>query len=101
MGIVDEMRKESDEEARKVAQALADLVNGFDTYYTEKAFAEKVAFGTHRTLQQGIMRLFMATIELWAEAKDAGLYDLRNEATVELATKIMKTLNGKWALPTI
>ena len=50
----------------------------------------------HRTLQQGMMRLFTACIEKWAEQADKGQYDLRNEATVKLCKKIVEATGDKY-----
>lgn len=43
---------------------------------------------SHRTLQQSIMRVFMKFVTEMAK-KEEGFYDLRNEASVKLARKIM------------
>lgn len=71
----------------EMAQMLDEFVNGHDDDESRKAFAEQVTLRTHRTLQQNIMRLFVATLEAWAEAP----YDLRNESTVALAKKFLAT----------
>lgn len=75
---------------------LAQIVDEFcnsagDKHYAD--FAEQVIARTHRTLQQKIMGLMVRTIEAWA---DTPHYDARNEATVELARKIVKATGDKY-----
>lgn len=80
--------------ADEAAEALADFANGA---YREdyEAFAEKIVFRTHRTLQQGIMRAFVAVIEKYATLNE-NQYDLRNEATVKLAKKMIAATGDKY-----
>ena len=77
----------------EMAQMLDEFVNGGGTEQTA-AFVEQVTGRTHRTLQQKIMGLFVATIEAWAEDKFG--HDLRNEATVKLAKKIVAATGDKY-----
>lgn len=67
--------------AEQLANDILDFVNayGFDS----DSFAESICRG-HKTLQQSVMRLFIATIQQMAEVAP----DDRNAATVELAKKI-------------
>lgn len=44
----------------------------------------------HRTLQQNMGRIVAELIKGWAEDAKAGRYDLRNEATVLWAQKVME-----------
>ena len=64
-------------------------------------FTKQLVFGTHRTVQQKICRLFLACIEAWADDK-AG-HDLRNEATVRICKKIVAATGDKYdrCLPSI
>lgn len=71
-----------EEKAKKVANDVVDLVNSFSC--KENIFAEEIA-NSHRTLQQNVMRLIMTTIKRLANNQTDG----RNEATVELAKKII------------
>lgn len=68
--------------AVELAENVLEFVNSFG--YDDEAFAETICHG-HKTLQQSTMRLFMATIRKMAEVTPDG----RNEATVELAKKIV------------
>ena len=78
-------RYESDTaDAEFVVKVLTDFVNNNQNH---KKFADCLA-GQHRTLQQGVTRLFMDWMRL--AAADVH-YDLRNEATVLLARKMRDT----------
>ena len=80
-------RYESDTaDAEFVVKVLTDFANRSDQDHKE--FSEELA-GQHRTLQQGVTRLFMDWMRL--AAADVH-YDLRNEATVLLARKMRDTL---------
>ena len=67
--------------ARELAKGVLNFVNcyGFDT----ETFAKTIA-ADHKTLQQSVMRLFIATIREMAKMTP----DERNAQTVELAQKI-------------
>lgn len=77
----------------ELAQMIDEFVNCHDRKGVEE-FVEQVTCRTHRTLQQKIMGLFVATIDAWAE--DKGGHDLRNEATVKLAKKIIAATGDKY-----
>lgn len=79
--------------ARKMANDLLIFVNAFG--YDAETFARTIA-ASHRTLQQSVMRLFIATIRKMAEVHP----DDRNEATVELAKK-MAEIADDYPLPLI
>ena len=72
--------------AYEAAQALSKFVNGA-TYSELQEFA-KVVTNDHRTLQQGMMKAFVLCINNWSEDKKKNYYDLRNEATVQLADEL-------------
>jgi hypothetical protein len=55
----------------------------------------------HRTEQQCMMNVIMECIKSWSKDADEGWYDLRNEATVKLANKIMKAIGEEPHLPFI
>jgi hypothetical protein len=78
----------------ELADALADFVNGGDKKDVEE-FVQQLTNRTHKTLQQGAMRLFVATIEKWASLNE-NQYDLRNEATVKLAKRIINATGDKY-----
>ena len=73
------------------AEATADIVIDFVNSYGHDAesFAKRIA-KAHRTLQQSVMRLIVATIQELANSQ----YDERNAATVRLAMEIMKIAEG-------
>ena len=67
---------------------LENFVNGA-TKKDMAEFVDYVVHYAHRTLQQRMMALFMDVIQAWAKSS----FDLRNEATVKLAQKIMSKLD--------
>ena len=79
--------------AEKEAKALLELANNYGCDYA--AFAKTVA-GGHKTLQQSVMRLFIATVREMAKVTP----DDRNAQTVELAKEILKIADG-YSLPLI
>lgn len=80
----------------EMAQMLDEFCNSMDRRELPK-FVEQVTLRTHRTLQQKIMGVFVATIEAWAEqAKSPGHFDARNEATVKLAKKMVDATGDKY-----
>jgi hypothetical protein len=83
--------------AAEMAQTLDEFVNsGSMGKEKTKEFVEQIVNRTHRTLQQLIMGLFVATIEGWAEACDQNNFDGRNESTVKLAKKIITATGDKY-----
>jgi hypothetical protein len=70
----------------KAAEALADAVNSMG--WKPKNFALGISL-QHRTLQQEIMRTFVAMIHVMAS--DNYGYDLRNEGSHEAAKKIVES----------
>ena len=75
----------------EMAEMLDEFCNasGQDKYAD---FVEQLTRGTHRTLQQKIMGLFVKAIEAWSEAP----HDLRNEGTVMLCKKIVAATGDKY-----
>ncbi len=78
---------------KDAAEALVGAVNTF--CFRDEVFAEVVGTA-HKTLQQSVMRVMLATIRRLA----VNSTDERNEATVELAKKIVEVADGA-ALPFI
>lgn len=76
----------------EMAQMLDEFCNKADREDIA-AFVEQVTMRTHRTLQQAIMRLFIATIEAWATQKN---FDGRNEATIKLCKRIIEATGDKY-----
>lgn len=79
--------------AEKMAEDLLEFVNRYG--HDINAFAKTIANG-HKTLQQSVMRLFIATIREMANVRP----DARNAETVELAKKIVEIADG-YSLPLI
>lgn len=70
-------------------KAGMDLMNSVNPMgFSPEEFANAVT-SSHRTLQQNAMKAMMACMTAWAEIADNGYYDLRNEATVLAAKKIV------------
>lgn len=86
-------------------ERLDNAINAMDKYVndfscTPEEFAE--AFGrNHRTLQQTFTGVCLAWLKFLAERKKDGYYDLRNQASVELAAKIVKQFGDEMYLPLI
>lgn len=76
----------------ELAQLVDEFVNSGKKEEVE-AFADHIVNRTHRTLQQRIMGLFVATIEKWAAVPS---FDARNEATVKLCKKIVEATGDKY-----
>tara|TARA_Y100000034_G_C6766869_1_gene341904 strand:+ start:552 stop:821 length:270 start_codon:yes stop_codon:yes gene_type:complete len=74
------------------AKAISSFVNG---NRSASATAVRHMLRDHRTIQQGMMRLFMQFAEGMADQET----DLRNEASVALAQEIMAIDSRTRALP--
>lgn len=79
--------------AKEQAESLLEFVNAFGV--DEKTFAVTICRG-HKTLQQSVMRLFVAMAREMAEVTP----DARNEAAVQLAKEIV-AIADKHPLPFI
>ena len=75
------------------AMCILEFVNSYG--HDTDTFATTIAHG-HKTLQQSVMRLFIATIREMAKVTP----DDRNAETVELAKKIVEIADG-YSLPLI
>jgi len=82
---------------KELADAMSKFVNSFNP--DSKTFVEAVT-NDHKTLQQSTMRLFMKCIERWAEMRDEGSFDRRNEDTCRISKEIMTKVENK-SLPMI
>ncbi len=91
------MRFEDEKEIRDTVRAVSHLVNAYGAEVAE--FFVKEMGREHRTLQQGFTRLCRAWLLHLARLEECH-YDLRNEASVELARKI-KTILEDNPLPLI
>lgn len=77
----------------EMCQMLDEFCNSIGGTDDVKDFVEQLTHRTHRTLQQRIMALFVAAIEAWAAEEH---FDARNEATVQLAKKIVAATGDKY-----
>ena len=73
------------------AECLANSVNEIN--FDNQAFAMAVGC-QHRTLQQSVVRAFVAACNQLAANYSEGRYDLRNEAACKLAVEISKLESG-------
>ena len=86
----------NDTETKAAVQAISRVVNCFapdvDTFTDEMS-------RQHRTLQQGFTGLCIAWLE-HLDQLESGQYDLRNQASVELAKRIVAAVPDRY-LPCI
>lgn len=80
----------SQHSGEEMAMSLLRFINNMAV--DDDAFVKGLV-NSHRTLQQSIMRVFIKFVKEIAAKKD-GFYDLRNEASVNLAKEIMKLNTG-------
>lgn len=88
--------KEIATEAQDLAEKVSSFVNSIGAL-PEQALGEALA-KDHRTLQQTKMRMFIHFCRKMSEKHANGDFDMRNEASVKLATEIVK-LADKNPLP--
>ena len=77
---------------KDVAQDLIDMVNVISGNSQEEQDFIDTILRSHRTLQQSTCGLLLKVFKGWADMKEVGFYDLRNEATVTIAEKITKAV---------
>lgn len=88
--------KTSEQRARDLAKAVIDAVN--EASFDAESFADEIT-EAHRTLQQNTMRAFWAVLREWAQAKRECRWDLRNQQTVELSSKIIEQFDEEAYFP--
>ena len=71
------------------------FVQRFGEPFWNNVFAESVASTIHRTVQQKMMNLVIQLLIRWAKCKTENQYDLRNEATVNMAAEIVAFMESK------
>lgn len=81
------------------AQALANAVNRMG--FNNGVFAEQLCHNEHRTLQQSAMRAIFTCPSIWAQDARNNNFDLRNEATVKWARKVMDSHGEEAGFPRI
>lgn len=88
------------EQHKEFLEKFDSAVNLFMSDKEYHELAEKIC-NTHRTLQQNKMRLIVHMLQVWAEQEEGGWYDLRNEATVKLASKIVEKFKDDFHMPVV
>ena len=86
------------EAAKKAANDLMDFLN--DMSVDKQTFAETI-LNSHRTLQQGLFKVFMILVKSWALAYKERRYDLRNEATCERAAAMLNGITAAGLEPDV
>lgn len=76
-------------QGKDVAKLLLDFVNGCG--YDNAGFMQEIC-NSHRTLQQCVFGLMVDCMHKWAEYKEQGYFDLRNESTVKTCAKLEEVL---------
>jgi hypothetical protein len=79
--------------AQQAVRVLSDYVNNMG--HDPKAFVEALS-REHRTLQQSATSLMLAWFEHLSKLED-GWYDLRNEASVQVAKKIWPVIEANYS----
>ena len=90
------MRTEGQQLAFETVDKLGRFVNVMGDSERVNLLIEAMA-NDHRTLQQGFTRLALAWLVHLAGLKE-GHYDLRNEASVKLAKKLLEGVDVKFDL---
>jgi len=93
-------KHEIDEKQKLFLEQFDSAVNLFMSDKEYHELAEKIC-NTHRTLQQNKMRLIVHMLLVWADQDREGWYDLRNEATVKLASKIVEAFKDDFHMPVV
>ena len=88
------MADNREEQVKKLAQELSNVVNEFERTGV-KILIEEMS-QDHRTLQQGYTRFALEWLYHLSQLPE-GHYDLRNQASVEIAKKIDKAVDLKYA----
>lgn len=82
---------------------LAEEVRKFAAFASKDEREEFMAaiINEHRTNQQKVVSLFVELCYHLDEERKKGHFDLRNEASVNIAQKVMEETNGARGLPNI
>ena len=83
---------------KKLVERIMQGVNDFSL--NADMFAEEVIF-SHRTLQQGFVRVMVKVLEKMAREFECGRYDGRCKAAYEFASEVMKLDELKRIFPYI
>lgn len=93
--------------ARKFSKEQTAFLENFDSavnlFMSNEEYRQlaEAACNTHRTLQQNKMRFVLEMIKVWAEMYRDGWYDLRSEATCQLASKIVEAFEDDFHMPVV
>ncbi len=86
--------------ARAQSVAKTPMAGLNEMNFDTEAFAKTIC-SEHRTLQQNAMRAFAMCIRQWAYNRNAGDFDMRNEATVRVSATIVPHFGDKLYFPYI
>ena len=91
---VKEIRKDPKEVASVIVSLTLDnrVIDRYGVHDLGEEAVKCLIDRTHRTQQQYVARFMVKLIKGWAESYDANMYDLRNEATCKLCSKIVKAI---------
>ena len=92
------MRTVDVQDPEDMAKAMTDFINSF--HPKSKEFCDAMA-NEHRTLQQNFTRLCLAWLKKCDEMNKSGRYDLRNEDSVKLASKIVQAYGDEMYLRSV
>jgi hypothetical protein len=83
-------KTEVDEVAKEAFEVLFKQINKMGNEASVEKALQEVLNVEHRTLQQNFMRsVVCGAVRHFAKKKEMGCFDLRNEATVEAAAKML------------
>lgn len=87
------------EEEKEVKEIVDKLFHHCNSMSYDITLFAKAVTSQHPTIQQNIMRLFVECFKMWAEMKEKGWYDLRNEQTCKVSARIMETFKDELSFP--
>ena len=77
----------------EVGEIMERFINVMSNREENKKFVQKIVHGTHRTLNQGLIGLFLDVIKEEATLADTKRWDGRNEASVVICKRIEPLIN--------
>lgn len=89
------------EKGERFAEDLSRIVNGSYDKQAIKSFTNKMIFGTHRTLQQGMGNCFLSVIKEASKQYHKGNYDLRNESFYKWCSEIVDKTDCEYGFPCV
>jgi hypothetical protein len=76
----------------EAGEYMENFVNMMGNRQANEDFVKKIVYGTHRTLNQGLIGLFFDVIKEEAKLMEPRRFDDRNEASVRACDKLTKVL---------